>query len=152
MSVDTRPDIWYQEDGATSRTVLAVMEWLKNRFGKDIISYRPDFSGPARSPDFSPLDFLLSGDTSKKRILRPNLIPLTPSKNCPRCYCISPSRRFNWFYSKFSKRIKSQCLAAVWPFRPFILEYINKIYETVFFFMVLFSPFYVNYSSSYKRL
>ena len=34
MSVNTNPDIWYQQNDAISHTALVAMEWLRNRFGK----------------------------------------------------------------------------------------------------------------------
>ena len=53
MNIDARPeaDIWYQQVGATSHAASAAMEWLRNRFGKNKISHRPDIPWPAPSPD-----------------------------------------------------------------------------------------------------
>ena len=36
------PDIWFQQDGATSHTSLHAQDWLKTNF-RNIISHRFDF-------------------------------------------------------------------------------------------------------------
>ena len=61
MTVDIHPDICFQQDGATTHTSLHAMDWLRNRFGNNIISHRFDFQWPARSSDLSPLDYFLWG-------------------------------------------------------------------------------------------
>ena len=128
MSVNTDSDIWYQQI-----VFLVAMEWLKNRFGKNIIYHRPDFPWAARSPDLPPLHFLLSRDKSKKRIFRPNMTPLNSLKKLSESYCIPPSKCFSWCYSDFSKKSKSLCSATGWPFRTFILEYysLNKTWNCI---------------------
>lgn len=75
MNVDTTPDIWFQQDGATAHTSVIARDWLKSRFGNKVISHRTDFPWPARSPDLSPLDFFLWSYVKEKVfITRPSSI------------------------------------------------------------------------------
>ena len=66
MTVPIHPDIWFQQDGATSDAFLHVKDWLRNRFGNDIISHRSDFLWPARSFHLSPPDYFLWGDVRER--------------------------------------------------------------------------------------
>ena len=45
------PEVWFQQDGATSHTSSCAMDWLGNHFGNNIISHRSEFPWPPRSPD-----------------------------------------------------------------------------------------------------
>ena len=56
---DIYPDQWFQQDGATAHASLRARERLTNQFGNKIISHHMEFSWPARSPDFFPLDYFL---------------------------------------------------------------------------------------------
>ena len=66
MNVDISPDVWFQQDGATSHTSSPALEWLKSRFGDKIISQRTEFSWSVTSPDPSPLDYFLWGFIKEK--------------------------------------------------------------------------------------
>ena len=79
MNVDISPDVWFQQDGATSHTSLPALEWLKTRFGDKIISHRTEFPWPARSPDLSPLDFFLWRFV-KQKIFKSNPKPIPALK------------------------------------------------------------------------
>ena len=53
--------IWFQQDGATPHTAGHVLEWLRETFGRKLISFKTDRVWPPHSPDLSPLDFFLWG-------------------------------------------------------------------------------------------
>jgi len=54
---------WMQQDGATAHTARTSLALLSEHFGENIISLKTDFPWPAHSPDLTPLDFWLWGDT-----------------------------------------------------------------------------------------
>ena len=49
------------QDGASAHTAFATREWLQNRFGSRVISYREVWTWPPHSPALIPLDFFLWG-------------------------------------------------------------------------------------------
>lgn len=53
------PDVWYQQDGETSRTSLPAMAWWRNVFENSIISHQSDFPWPDRFSDLSPQDYFI---------------------------------------------------------------------------------------------
>ena len=57
MKMRNRKDIWFQQNGAPCHVAADVMEFLKSKFGGQIISRRSQYLWPACSPDLSPLDF-----------------------------------------------------------------------------------------------
>lgn len=59
--VENRPDLWFQQDGATCHTAEATMQLLRELFGARIISRRSDINWPPRSPDLTAPDFFLWG-------------------------------------------------------------------------------------------
>ena len=64
-------NIWFQQDGAAPHTAVAVLEWLANKFGQNIISLKTDIEWPPHSLDLSPLDFFLWGYL-KDRVYKPS--------------------------------------------------------------------------------
>ena len=58
-SVSTRRMYCFQQDGATAHCTNMVMNWLRSKFGERVISRNADHPWPSRSPDLSPLDYLL---------------------------------------------------------------------------------------------
>ena len=59
-------NIWFQQDGATCRTVEATLNGLRPVFEDRIISRRADVVWPPRSCDLTPLDFYLQGAVKDK--------------------------------------------------------------------------------------
>ena len=51
--------IWFQQDGARCHTSNLSLEWLREKFGNQIISGNTEIPWPARSPDEAPCDFYL---------------------------------------------------------------------------------------------
>ena len=58
---------YFQQDGATPHTAIAVQTWLSGKFGKQFINKD---SWPPRSPDLNPCDFYLWGYL-KARVYNP---------------------------------------------------------------------------------
>ena len=54
-------DMWFQQDGATSHTARATMDFLHERCGGKVISRGGDINWPPRSCDLTPLDYFLWG-------------------------------------------------------------------------------------------
>lgn len=54
-------DLWFQQDGATSRTARMAMTTLRKMFPNRVISRNGDIAWPPRSPDLTPPDFCLWG-------------------------------------------------------------------------------------------
>jgi hypothetical protein len=55
------PAVWFQQEGATARTVRRSMGVLQEMFPRRLISLRGDIPWPARSPDLVACDFFLWG-------------------------------------------------------------------------------------------
>ena len=53
----TRRGYWMQQDGATPHIRKSVMDFLKSKFGDNLISRNSTHIWPPYSPDLSPLDF-----------------------------------------------------------------------------------------------
>ena len=60
-AVATRKEYYFQQDGATVHTTVAVRKFLADKFGPRVISRLTDTIWPAKSPDLSPLDFWFWG-------------------------------------------------------------------------------------------
>jgi Helix-turn-helix domain (DUF4817) len=54
-------DQWFQQDGATAHTATATLDWLKSKFGQNIISRSTAHPWASHSPDLNPPDFFLWG-------------------------------------------------------------------------------------------
>ena len=54
-------DMWFQHDGATSRTTRVTIDLLKGKYGERVISRNGPVEWPPRSCDLTPLDFFLWG-------------------------------------------------------------------------------------------
>jgi hypothetical protein len=59
--VENRPEMWFQQDGATDHTARATMDLLGQLFGERIISRNSQNNWPPRSPDLSAPDYFLWG-------------------------------------------------------------------------------------------
>jgi hypothetical protein len=59
--VENRPEMWFQQDGATAHTARATMDLLRQLFGELIISRNSQINWPPRSPDLSAPDYFLWG-------------------------------------------------------------------------------------------
>ena len=53
--------IWFQQDGAAPHTAVQVLNWLRETFGNNFISFKSDRVWPPHSPDLNPLDFFMWG-------------------------------------------------------------------------------------------
>ncbi|GFW62778.1 uncharacterized protein TNCV_2625411 [Trichonephila clavipes] len=54
-------ELWFQQDGATCHTALAIIDLLKDTFGDRLISRFGPVNWPPRSCDLTPLDYFLCG-------------------------------------------------------------------------------------------
>ena len=52
---------WFQQDGASPHTSHLSRDWLRDHFGKRVVSLKTDFEWAPHSPDLSPPDFFLWG-------------------------------------------------------------------------------------------
>ena len=59
--IENKPDMWFQQDGATCHTANETMNLLRDNFGDRIISRRGNIEWPPRSPDLNAPDFFLWG-------------------------------------------------------------------------------------------
>ena len=59
-------NIWFQQDGATSKTAEATLDGLRNVLEDRIISRRADVVSPPRICDLTPLDYYLRGAVKDK--------------------------------------------------------------------------------------
>ena len=50
-------NIWFMQDGAPAHVMPAVLEFLHQKFGNNIISRKTAYPWPAYSPDLNPLDY-----------------------------------------------------------------------------------------------
>lgn len=66
VDLETRRNIWFQQDGAPAHTSRHSLDVLRNKFGLRIISNRTRHPWPARSPDLTPLDYFLWGYIKNK--------------------------------------------------------------------------------------
>ena len=57
---------WFQQDGASPHTSHMSRNWLKEHFGKRVISCYAEFEWASHSPDLSPPDFYLWGYLKSK--------------------------------------------------------------------------------------
>jgi hypothetical protein len=62
--------IIYQQDGAPAHTTRAVLNFLNDRFGSNVVSRGCDVEWPPRSPDMTPADFWLWGYLKSRVYLR----------------------------------------------------------------------------------
>ena len=70
-----RRQYWWQQDGATSHTTNAVLDFLDSKFHGRIISRRSDIPWPPYSPDLNPLDFFVWGYVMQQvRRIKPETI------------------------------------------------------------------------------
>ncbi|GFW33725.1 uncharacterized protein TNCV_4051741 [Trichonephila clavipes] len=56
-----KPELWFQQDGATCHTARATIDLLKDTFGDRLISRFGPVNWPPRSCDLTPLDYFLWG-------------------------------------------------------------------------------------------
>lgn len=61
VDLETRRNMWFQQDGAPAHFHRAVRDFLHDRFGNHWIGRGGPIAWPARSPDLTPLDFFLWG-------------------------------------------------------------------------------------------
>lgn len=66
------PHTWFQQDGATASMARASMNLLQEAFSHKLISRFGDIPWPPRSPDLTPMDFILWGNL-KERVYSNNL-------------------------------------------------------------------------------
>ena len=59
QSMPNRRHYWFQQDRARCHTSNLSLEWLREKFGNQIISGNTEIPWPARSPDEAPCDFYL---------------------------------------------------------------------------------------------
>ena len=52
---------WFQQDGAPPHTANVTMAWLREKFGKRLISRKAEVEWAPHSPDLNPPDFFLWG-------------------------------------------------------------------------------------------
>ena len=52
---------WFQQDGAPPHTANVTMAWLRENFGKRLISCKAEVEWAPHSPDLNPPDFFLWG-------------------------------------------------------------------------------------------
>ena len=69
-------DLHFQQDGATCHTARENVSLRRDHFPGRLFSQFGDIESPARSPDISPLDFILWGH-SKERVYQDNPQALT---------------------------------------------------------------------------
>ncbi|GFX26548.1 uncharacterized protein TNCV_4535601 [Trichonephila clavipes] len=56
-----KPELWFQQDGATCHTARATIDLLKDTLGDRLISRFGPVNWPPRSCDLTPLDYFLWG-------------------------------------------------------------------------------------------
>lgn len=61
MPLNLRQNMWYQQDGASIHSTVAVRNFLDQKFQRKWIGRYSQYPWPARSPDLTPLDFFLWG-------------------------------------------------------------------------------------------
>lgn len=59
-------EIWFQQDGCPAHNARPVQEFLTRTFPERLICARGNIPWPARSPDFTPLDFFFWGHLKQK--------------------------------------------------------------------------------------
>lgn len=57
LPLDTRRNMYYQQDGAPAHNSRIVQEFLEVTFGEKFIATHGPVEWPPRSPDLTPLDF-----------------------------------------------------------------------------------------------
>lgn len=66
MSLEERSTLWFQHDGASIHSTVAVRNYLDDLFRGKWIGRYSQYPWPARSPDITPLDFFLWGYLKQK--------------------------------------------------------------------------------------
>lgn len=75
-AVQNRPELWFQQDGATPHTASDTMDLVRDIFGDQIISRRSNFNWPPRSPDLTAPDcFLWAYLKERVYVNKPATIP-----------------------------------------------------------------------------
>jgi len=64
--IQNRPEVWFQQDGATAHTARETMQLLRQCFGNKIIARNGNVNWPSRSPDLTSPDFFLWGYLKEK--------------------------------------------------------------------------------------
>lgn len=75
IPLDTRQCMWFQHDGCPAHSSRVATEVLNEKFLNCWIGRRAEVKWPARSPDFTPLDFFLWGAVKNKVYAE---VPTTP--------------------------------------------------------------------------
>ena len=63
QTLPNKSRLWFQQDGARCHTSNLSLEWIREKFGTRVISGNTAIPWPARSPDKSPLDYFLWGNS-----------------------------------------------------------------------------------------
>ena len=61
LTMPRRARYWFQQDGARCHTSNLSLEWIREKFGTQVISGNTEIAWPARSPDEAPCDYFLWG-------------------------------------------------------------------------------------------
>ena len=64
--IQDRPEVWWQQDGATAHAARKTMQLLRQCFGDKIISRNGNVNWPSRSPDLTIPNFFLWGYLKEK--------------------------------------------------------------------------------------
>lgn len=94
MPPNIRQTLWYQQDGASIHTTLAVRRFLDRKFGRKWIGRYSNYPWPARSPDLTPLDFFLWGYLKSKVYLQRPFRDLDHLENTIRECAMAIPQRF----------------------------------------------------------
>jgi len=63
VPLETRINMWFQQDGYPAHIAEATRMLLNKKFGNHWIGLRGPYEWPPRSPDHTPLDFFLWGSS-----------------------------------------------------------------------------------------
>ena len=89
--MQSHPQLWFQQDGATAHTARDTMATLRDIFGNCIISPRSVFSWPLGSPDLTPPDcFLWVYLKERMYVNKPHTISQPKNNICDEIRTITP--------------------------------------------------------------
>lgn len=111
MVLEERSVLWFQQDGASIHSTLAVRSYLNQLFGDKWIGRYSAYPWPARSPDLTPLDFSLWGYLKEKVYRKRPFRNIEHLENTIRDVCLEiPATYFVNITREFSRRI-IKCIA-----------------------------------------
>jgi hypothetical protein len=91
VPLESRINMWFQQDGHPAHTARATRELLNRKFGNHWIGLHGPHEWPPRSPDLTPLDFFLWGHIKQQvYATRPENLQDLKDKIVRACRAISP--------------------------------------------------------------